>query len=94
MNTSEASFLCPVCGYVLDQEPWEDGIGSQEICCCCGIQFGYDDAAQGDPVRRVDVYSRWRSTWIEEGMEWRGSGAAPSAWDPLFQLRKIGVTLE
>ena len=46
-------FTCPVSGYPeLEEPPWTDGSGSDEICPSCGIHFGYDDAAGGDAARR------------------------------------------
>lgn len=39
-----ASATCPACGFSgLVSEPWDDVSPSDEICPCCGIQFGLDD---------------------------------------------------
>lgn len=35
--------LCPACGFEQGEPPWQDGVGSQDICECCGLQFGYQD---------------------------------------------------
>ena len=56
MNAS-ASRRVAVCGYrSLDFVPWVEDSASDEICVCCGTQFGYDDAARerrpGRPCRR------------------------------------------
>jgi hypothetical protein len=84
------NFNCPACGYRLDFEPWSDGSASDEICPCCGIQFGYDDAAGGDLQRRSELYEQWRSRWIAEGMPWHSSGtAAPHDWNPARQLQDL-----
>jgi hypothetical protein len=93
--------LCPVCGYELEEEAWINGSPSDDICLSCGIQFGYHDAAGGDERGRQRIYARWRQRWIDDGMPWGGSGrtdaldraygAPPSGWDPVEQLRRIGV---
>jgi hypothetical protein len=58
-------FSCPVCAYPdLSEPPWTDeGIGSQEICPRCGIQFGYDDAAGGDAAKRERIHAEWRDRY-------------------------------
>jgi hypothetical protein len=57
-------FVCPACGFDELRKPaWHDadaaGGGSQEICPNCKIQFGYDDAAGGDPVLRRTIWREW-----------------------------------
>jgi transcription elongation factor Elf1 len=57
-------FVCPACGYdKLGEAAWTDpdaiGGGSNEICPNCKIQFGYDDAAGGDPVKRRTIWREW-----------------------------------
>jgi hypothetical protein len=81
---------CPVCGYDLGFEPWREGTPSDEIYPSCGIQFGYDDAAGGDPESRASVYRRWREEWVGSGMPWRSAGvSAPDGWDSEAQLREV-----
>jgi len=80
-------FNCPACGFLLDFEPWSNGSPSDEICPCCGIQFGYDDAAGGNMQRRSELYKEWQRDWISKGMPWRCEGApAPRDWNPVKQL--------
>jgi len=86
------TYICPVCGYPgLYEEPrTETTGGSDEICPSCGIQFGFDDEAGGDPARRHEVYCEWRQSWIASGMPWRSIGIQqPANWDPTAQVRKI-----
>ena len=57
-------FVCPACGYdKLWELAWTDpdatGGGSDEICPICKIQFGYDDQAGGDPVKRRTIWREW-----------------------------------
>jgi hypothetical protein len=54
---------------------WVKGVGgSFEICPSRGIQFGYTDAAGGDPDRRVALWREWREAWVADGTPWRGVG--------------------
>lgn len=89
-------FTCPVCGYNrLIKAPWtlEDG-GSGEICPCCGIQFGYTDSAGGSVIARHELYKDWRREWIANGMPWdKGRSVPPPGWNPVEQLKNIGVDL-
>lgn len=57
-------YLCPVCGFPnLEEPPWNNDAGSDEICPSCGTHFGYDDAAGGDAAARETVYRRLRARW-------------------------------
>lgn len=59
--------ICPICNYDgLYEPPYdEDGIGSYEICLCCGLQFGYDDFPNKDELIKL-----WRQKWIDGGRKW------------------------
>ncbi|MEE1282610.1 MAG: hypothetical protein UHK60_10260 [Acutalibacteraceae bacterium] len=59
--------ICPVCYYdELFEPPYNDqGIGSDEICPCCGFQFGCDDF----PNRNEQI-KLWRKNWIDGGCKW------------------------
>jgi hypothetical protein len=88
---SAGSFVCPACGYDrLKEPPWQDGSPSDEICPSCGIHFGYDDAAGGDPDARKEVYVRWRQAWMHARMPWFSSSLMPPVgWDPANQVRRV-----
>ncbi|NBW07239.1 MAG: hypothetical protein EBR82_04355 [Caulobacteraceae bacterium] len=67
---------CPVCFL-------PDGLSSndryQEICPCCGTQFGLDDAR----VNHADL----RQKWIAAGHPWWSrSTLPPDGWDAEAQL--------
>lgn len=82
--------ICPVCGYTLAESAWAEGVGgSFEICPSCGVQFGYADAAGGDPDRRVALWREWREAWVADGMPWRGVGKPPEDFDPDTQLARL-----
>jgi hypothetical protein len=78
------SFTCPVCGFPgLDEAPCDDhGCASFEICPCCGIEFGYDDATTS--------HSELRARWIAGGKCWRSDREPPTGWDADTQLAQIG----
>jgi len=79
----ERKYLCPVCGYDGLFEPAHDalGTGSDEICPCCGVQFGYDDARRSHAELRAD--------WVQRGMTWRHHPGPPPDWDPARQLANV-----
>jgi len=58
------SVNCVVCDNEFDSGPLVD-----KICPSCGIQFGYDDAAGGDPEVTYAVYSEWRKSWNANGKQ-------------------------
>ncbi len=78
--------LCPVCGYPFEgtsDVPLED---SFDICSCCGFEFGFDDGINGD------TYESYRDRWIANGCKWWTKRAAPpKGWNPISQLRNIGI---
>lgn len=85
--TASASRLCPVCGYEMDEPPWDGSSPSDEICPSCGIQFGYDDSRLGT---RKQKYDEWRARWIASGMRWYSAGyPRPRNWDPHVQLLTV-----
>ena len=91
MDPAKKELLCPVCGYDLDAPAWQGDSSSDEICPSCGIQFGYSDAAGGDPHRRQEIYKSWRKKWVEGGMVWQSVAVEgpPAEWDPVKQLRQV-----
>ncbi len=83
-------YSCPACAFDLDFLPWDGLFPSDEICPCCGIQFGYDDAAGGDLYKRRNIYESWKNRWIREGMQWKSIGIPPPInWDPAKQLMSL-----
>lgn len=59
--------ICPVCKYDgLYEPPYDEfGVGSDEICPCCGFQFGCDDFPDKDKQIKL-----WREKWILGGCQW------------------------
>ena len=83
-------YQCPVCGYdgLLDPPRSQSGGGSYEICPSCGFQFGESDDDRGIS------YEQWRTQWISGGMVWdKGRSDPPLGWNPIAQLKRLGVDL-
>jgi hypothetical protein len=87
-----SGFFCPVYGFDgLFGPPWKGDSPSDEICPCCGIQFGLDDWHEGDADDRSPVYLAWRLKWIASGKKWwsKGPRQPPLNWAPDEQLRRV-----
>jgi hypothetical protein len=88
MDTVNREFLCPVCGWLLEEPAWRGDSASDEICPSCGIQFGYQDAIVSP--RRAEIHRAWREQWIIKGMPWSSVGQQPPEnWNLREQLRRI-----
>lgn len=78
-------YVCPVCGYHgLERPAASNGLGSGELCPCCG----FDHSGPVDAHR----YAQWRAEWTSGGMAWWATQAgvpAPEGWDPVAQLRNV-----
>ncbi|HEU5088394.1 MAG TPA: hypothetical protein VFT99_13150 [Roseiflexaceae bacterium] len=73
---------CPVCGYGgLRESPHAHTF---EICPCCGIEFGYDDATSS--------HAELRAEWIAAGAHWWSEYTPPPPnWNAADQLRVFEV---
>jgi predicted RNA-binding Zn-ribbon protein involved in translation (DUF1610 family) len=70
-------YACPACGVSsLVKIPWYQKTlangekvwrTSHEICSSCGIEFGRDDYAGGDPEARQNAWAQWRKRWQKRG---------------------------
>jgi hypothetical protein len=81
--------ICPVCGYDGLEEPAYDeaGCASFEICPCCGIEFGYDDAQK--------THNELRNLWLGSGCPWHSlENRPPAGWNAEQQLRAAGFWVE
>lgn len=87
--------LCPVCGYDLGFEPWEGNSASHETCPSCGIEFGFHDdpLASGTSGTRKEIYIKWRTSWMKNGMKWSADSMPPDDWNPKRQLQRIGIVI-
>jgi hypothetical protein len=87
MNEQEIALnllKCRVCGLIQDEFPWgEDGKNSSfDICHCCGVEFGYEDATS-------TAVQRYRANWLAQGGCWKYPTYKPDNWDLQSQLAGI-----
>ncbi|MFO0575564.1 MAG: hypothetical protein U1A78_16335 [Polyangia bacterium] len=87
MLNDDRAWHCRVCGLRQKSQPWGmDGkTPSFEICDCCGVEFGYEDASP----QAAEAYRR---SWLARGAPWFHEAAKPSSWDLEKQLAFIGTT--
>jgi hypothetical protein len=84
----EQTYVCPACGYPnLEEAAWDGDRPSQEVCPCCGLQFGYMDAVGGRDDIRPGFWVGWGTRWFAEGMPWSSPHGPPEGWDPDAQYR-------
>jgi hypothetical protein len=76
--------VCRVCGYLNETPPWgEDGkTPSFEICPCCGVEFGYEDATP-------QAVRNYRANWLARGAQWFIESLKPTDWDVEAQMANI-----
>jgi hypothetical protein len=88
IETIHPPFICPVCGYdKLEENPLDD---THEICPCCSIQFGYNDAG---PNGKRYYHLKLRQIWVNKYMPWWSkSRLPPDNWSPGKQLLKAYLT--
>jgi hypothetical protein len=82
----DKDFLCRVCGLEFEERPWgDDGkCPTFEICPCCGVEAGYEDA-------HPDALIRFRDAWLAGGAQWSEPKERPEGWSLEEQLQRIGV---
>lgn len=79
--------VCPICNFCeLYDPPYDnDGYGSDEICPCCGFQFGYDDFPN-----KIEGQNKWRTNWINSGCQWFSkTRTQPQNWSGINQCNNI-----
>jgi hypothetical protein len=90
VRQSVAVTMCPACGFdELYEEPLTGESASDEICPCCSLHFGYDDAGG----RSDDFHAGWRNRWVRDGCPWFSSGRRPGpTWSAEAQVRRVTQT--
>ncbi len=77
MAALNEQYLCPVCGYGM-QEPPEN----YNICPCCGTEFGVHDVNAS--------IQDLRTSWLQGGCNWWSqSDSKPDNWNPYQQLAHL-----
>jgi predicted amidophosphoribosyltransferase len=72
------NYLCPVCGYWLEDPPTR-----HRICPCCGTEFGYHDSG--------GTYDDIRKAWVATGARWWSPvDRQPVGWNAVTQLLNAG----
>jgi hypothetical protein len=68
-------YICPVCGFDAMPFPPEDN----NICSCCGTEFGYHDLRL--------THAELRQQWRDRGAPWFSTRLLPPVgWNPTKQL--------
>jgi hypothetical protein len=80
---------CPVCGYP-EFAPFDElGWSTLEICPCCGGHAGVDYTISDNLGRLADLRRRWLGP---RKAEWRSPVMpSPPGWDPLVQVKDVGL---
>lgn len=84
LNDKHKQHMCGVCGRCHEDLPWGDDGNTPtfNICECCGVEFGYEDATpQG--------IERLREAWINNGAPWLNLSKRPHGWNLSAQLGQI-----
>jgi len=71
--------VCPVCFFNM---PYPNDV--DEICPCCGTQFGHDDMAKTEAGRK-HRRDELRLRWIENGQPFWFARYRPAGWNPATQ---------
>lgn len=77
--------VCKICGLEFgDFYPWGEygDLASFDICPCCGVEWGYEDCNEESSIR-------YRTSWINNGMNWFQPEKKPKNWNGYQQLQKI-----
>jgi len=80
--------ICPICGYnKLEEPPYDErGIGSCEICSCCGFEYGVSDDDKDY------TFESYRKEWFEKGCLFSYEKEKPIDWSieaAKMQLRNL-----
>ncbi|OEG19655.1 hypothetical protein BCR23_01355 [Enterococcus quebecensis] len=78
---------CPVCEFDGLFEPAyteEYGSTSDEICPCCGFQFGLHDYPDKDKG-----IQKWRENWIRGGSLWYSKNRVQQNWSATEQFIRL-----
>ena len=84
MHKNNEAYICRVCGLEQSVPQWgEDGQSpTYNICECCGVEFGYEDAT-------LTGIKKYRDKWIQSGAKWNCQQSKPIHWSVDSQLLNI-----
>ena len=77
-------YFCRICGLSYDEAIWglDNKTPSFDICCCCGVEFGYEDVS-------IESIRNYRKQWEDSGYPWFRAKEKPSDWNYVEQMRNI-----
>lgn len=84
MHSNNNLYVCRVCGALQSDPPWGETCKdpSFDICDCCGVEFGYEDAT-------LSGLKRCREKWLSGGGKWNNVRFRPTNWSLDDQLDNI-----
>lgn len=66
------------------------GMGTYEVCSCCGFEFGADDEGL-DPEDNHSFESYLKYWFEDENAQWMMPEERPKNWDLIKQLEEAGI---
>ena len=98
MKKYPIEYYCKVCGLNRNYDPYEDGGPDYSICSCCACEVGNNDYTE------ESIYS-YRINWIKQNFHWNlekkgftkeypmwfSENEKPKDWNPIEQLKNIGI---
>jgi hypothetical protein len=89
---TQAMSTCLACGFdgIAIAELWDGDVASDEICPCCGLHYGYDDAGHGRGDPASEFYDGWRAKWASDGHPWFSTAThPPDGWSASEQVARL-----
>jgi hypothetical protein len=76
--------ICPVCGYELDEPPYDEyDYPSYNICSCCGFEYGVTD----DDLKYT--FESYRKEWENKGYPFRWEKEKPQNWGVIAAKKQL-----
>ena len=81
---TQKDYACRICGFLQLFPPWGDDGKTPlfEICDCCGVEFGYEDAT-------IQAIKQYRDRWLSDDAIFWSPKDKPKIWLLEEQLKQI-----